>query len=331
MFLFYNDKNYSQSITLYDSAPKFYWPGRRNCKTKPNETLPHILREFTFEKEKYNIEIVPAQIQSGDGNIYQYYPGPREEIIEEAIIKIAVNGNGRFVKDRATVFFSLYELRNELKNTGHTYSIREINEALTICKRTTLIVKRISDDKIKFETSIFDLIGTRSKKDWNKNGKQSESFVILNLFVSQAITDGEYRQFDYNKHMQLRNPLSRWLHKRLIHYFKFASNNKIYNIRASTIIKESPMPEYKRFRDSINYINKAWKHLEDADIVSPTTKKTDKDGRKIVDVIYIVKGTWIFNRSQVKANEHSMRINQKLSKYEITTKRDNRQMPLNLI
>ena len=67
-----------------------------------------------------------------------YYPGTREELVEDALRKIASCQFSGFMQQIPTetsgVLFSLYELMAELAETGHTFSYQQIIESLTVLR-----------------------------------------------------------------------------------------------------------------------------------------------------------------------------------------------------
>ena len=65
------------------------------------------------------MKITPATIKNAKGEEKAYYPSQREEIVEDAIRKIAIEKGGVFIDGGAGVQFSIYELANELKKRGH--------------------------------------------------------------------------------------------------------------------------------------------------------------------------------------------------------------------
>jgi hypothetical protein len=71
----------------------------------------------------------------------EYYPSPREELVEEALRKIACDQvKGVYLDDGAGVQFTLYELKKELKERGHDIDKVDLVEALKICNLTTLLL-----------------------------------------------------------------------------------------------------------------------------------------------------------------------------------------------
>jgi hypothetical protein len=73
--------------------------------------LPRLERDFQHRGETYKVTIRPARITGRDGMDKEYYPGPREELVEEALRKLACDRlNGVYLDDQAGVQFTIYEL-----------------------------------------------------------------------------------------------------------------------------------------------------------------------------------------------------------------------------
>ena len=107
-----DDQKYSNTIELYDGAPKFFWGKVERVSDK---YLDPIHRDFVHKGKKYAIKISPGNLTGKDGVSRYYYPAKREEIVEDALRKLAVEGQGKFLNDAASVQFTLYQLREELK------------------------------------------------------------------------------------------------------------------------------------------------------------------------------------------------------------------------
>ena len=70
-----------------------------------------LKREFEFRGEKRILKIRPAVIEdSRNGTVKQMYPGRREEIVEEVLRKLAVEGGGIFLDNKAAITFSVWQM-----------------------------------------------------------------------------------------------------------------------------------------------------------------------------------------------------------------------------
>src|SRR5271156_4943197 len=99
--------------------------GRRGCPSA----------EFQYKGRTFVRILSPARVQDLDGVTREYYASANEELVEDALRKIATEQqSGYFDKPnyRSGVVFTLYALREELKKRGHTRSYQQIVLALNI-------------------------------------------------------------------------------------------------------------------------------------------------------------------------------------------------------
>jgi hypothetical protein len=130
--------------------PKYYWGKVERIAGRFLESLE---REFECRGVKYKIQISPASIVDPDGVERYYYPSKREELVEDALRRLATTEKGLFLDDKAAVTFTLYQLQQELKANGHSYSITQIKDALLICKKTNITVST-EDGKAIFVSNL---------------------------------------------------------------------------------------------------------------------------------------------------------------------------------
>lgn len=119
---------YSNTIELYDFMPKYHWG---KVERIGGEFLRVLKREFECRGTRYKIEVAPAVITDRDGVERYHYPSKREELVEDALRRLATTEKGVFLDDRAGVTFTLYQLQQELRKSGHDYNIRQLNSTLS--------------------------------------------------------------------------------------------------------------------------------------------------------------------------------------------------------
>ena len=106
---------------------------------------------------KYKIEIAPAVIKDRDGVNRYYYPSKREELVEDALRRFVTAKQGVFLR-RAGVTFSLYQLQEELRKNGHSYSKTQIKDALLICAKNSITVTS-EDGTTILVSNLFETLG----------------------------------------------------------------------------------------------------------------------------------------------------------------------------
>ncbi len=226
---------YSQSIELYDAIPKYFWgkPPRDS-----GGYLPILRREFKHKGVAYEVEIFPARLSKKVKGVeieQEYYPGAREEIIEDALRKIATDSRAQRIDKRYGLRFSLSELKKELKRTGHAFNNAQIKDALKICAGSKIELKSKSNGaKMAVTQSIFPLYGAVEREDWLKT--KAQFAVEFHTLVTRSIEQNTFRQINYERSMRISNSLARWLHKRMSHNYRQAQTfSNAYTITLSTI------------------------------------------------------------------------------------------------
>ena len=129
-------ERFSNAIDLWDSVPRYSVSRQAMNKARENGTfLENHTATFQYRGRTYTRTISPARVTDLDGKQRDYYPSATEELVEDALRKLAIDQQaGYFDKPnyRSGVIFSLYALREELKKRGHSRSYQEIVLALNI-------------------------------------------------------------------------------------------------------------------------------------------------------------------------------------------------------
>lgn len=303
------DKQFSNTIEFYDFCPKYiYWRTER----LQDKFLDRLEREFECRGQKYNIAIDPAKIKDSDGVVRDYFPGVVEELVEDALRKLAVDGHGMFLDDQAAVTFTLYELQQELAKTGHTYSLDQIKKALMVCVGTTIHLTTESGETV-FSDHLFETVGLNTREDWKGQGKKTKAFVRFNSLVTKSIKEGSWRQFNYEISMRFKYVVSRQLNKRLSHNFTYANMAKDFNISLSTMLRDFGLTPYEYMRDNLRHVTKALDEMKEKRVIrSYEIKHIYDTGRKnkLIDAVIEVKPDLDFVNQTIRANVKQGRVKQ---------------------
>jgi hypothetical protein len=254
---------YSNTIELYDFTPKYVWGKQKRIQGKFLDT---IKRPFVCRGQQYTVTVSPARIEGKDGIFRDHFPGKREELVEDALRKIATRGNAVMFDELAGVTFTFYELQQELKRNGHSYSINELKDALKICGGTHLTITS-TDGSSVLMSSVFECIGLHTREEWKGSGKKTRAFVRFNSLVTQGITNRQFRLYDYDKTMRYTNVIARQLHKRMTHHYKQASYSSPYTITLTTIIRDFGLTLYTQLRDNLRDVEQALQEMQAQNVV----------------------------------------------------------------
>ncbi len=316
------DKKYSNTIELYDFIPKYVW-GR--VERINGQFLNTLERYFECRGIQYKVKIRPARMDDSDGSERDYYPGKREELVEDALRKLICEGQGIFLDDEAGAFFTLTKLQEELMNMGHSYSKDQIKEALLVCNKTTLEVYSIDGGTI-VSASIFTTLGITSRDDWKNHTKDAKCFVRFNPLVTTSIKNKTFRQIDYAVTMAYKSVIARQLHKRLSHHYTQASILEKYQILLSTIIRDFGLSIYDDIRNNLRDVKLALDEMSVKEIeIEENGQKTKKEvgiiasykiekkfdptnKRKMVDALITIATYQNFNGEMKKANAKQSEI-----------------------
>lgn len=330
------DKKYSNTIELYDFIPKYVWGSVERIQ---GTFLLSLERDFECRGTSYKATIRPARLKDKNGVEKDYFPGKREELVEDALRKLVCDGQGLFLDDEVGVLFTLGKLQEELSNMGHTYNKDEIKEALFICSRTGLDVCTI-DGKAIVTANIFTTLGLTTRDDWKENTKEAKCFVRFNPLVTTGIKNKAFRQIDYGTTMKYKSYIARQIHKRLSHHYTQASVTEKYQILLSTIVRDFGLTAYGQLRDNLREVKKALDEMSvKTVIVEENGQKTKKeigiiaeytiekrfdfrDKRKIQDALITIKTYRNFNGEMMQANARQVGIKNPLKQTS-----QNKQLP----
>lgn len=324
---------FSNSIELWDAVPRYSVSRRAMAMMRDaSGNLPLQQLEFEYRQTKFNVSIQPALIEQKDKNgkpkksrdgkqlTIAYYPSANEEIIEEVLRKMAADqGSGFFTAGtssvrRSGVVFSLYRLREELKQCGHTRSYEEIKLSLDIMAGSNINITASSSAAIdaidldlpfgrsNYLAALFGVNRLDLKTDPTKKW-----MVHFHPFVTMCIASLSYRQFDYRRLMSHSTQLARWLHKLLILKYTFASKLKPFQIRFSTIRRDSAMlGNYVRGRKAFEMCDLSLNELKEHGVLTDINRRVEVEGRgKILDIIYELVPTVEFVKEVKAANRRA--------------------------
>ena len=271
----------SNSVEFWDALPKFSVHRNKQIELRhENGFLPIHKADFTFREQKYLLELQPAYITEGNRDV-GYYPSSDEELIWEVLIKyFADQQYGLHMPDEeppsSFVRFSLHLLQRELGKHGHKRSLKQIRHAVEVLSRCMLVISKADSKNALYRAPILADVLDVSRNDYLDD--PTKLWVgRLPVIVSFALKSLEYRQYNYATSLSFKDPLSRWVHKRITHRFTQASLLETYNISLSRIVNESGYLEKGgRVRRHVARIDKVLQDLCDAHVLT----YTDKDERR---------------------------------------------------
>lgn len=298
----------SNSIELWDAVPRYSISRQAMTKMRDEHgNLPLLKLDFEYRGSKFSASIQATQIEDRDEKgrpkktpdgrsiTVAYYPSANEELVEEALRKLAVDQEQGFYTNekpsaRSGVVFSLYQLREELQQRGHTRSFDEIKLSLDILSGSVITITPNTPTSLDlpFKKSPYlpELTGV-TRKDL-KTDPDKKWMVQFHPFVTASIDKLSYRQFNYHQLMSHTTQLARWLHKQLILKYTFASRLNPFEIRYSTIKRDSAMLEnYARQRKAQETCDFSMEELQRNGVLTSIQRRVETGERgKILDIVY---------------------------------------------
>jgi hypothetical protein len=310
----------SNTFDLWDSVPRYSVSRQAMTKMRTGKGFLELLKlDFNYKGMSLKAIIQPARIEEPDGTTQDYYPSANEELIEDTLRKIAADQNrGYFDKPnfRSGVVFTLHVLRQELKRRGHTRSYQEIIRSLNILARSTIEIRAADGNNSDAFTvgNYFPSLTAVSRKKLIDDPR-AKWIVQFHPLVTQSIDALTYRQFNYHQMMAHSTQLARWLHKQLSLKFTFASLATPFDMRYSTIRRDSALLEnYSRERKAIEALDGAFEELTTQKILLVAKKKELTGMRgKIEDVVYTLTPSPDFVAQIKAANKRHSQAVEKLA------------------
>lgn len=302
-----SEREFSNTVELYDFIPKYHWGKVQRIN---NKFLDSLEREFECRGVKYKVKIRPASVEDRNGVERYYYPSKREELVEDALRKFVAEGQGVFLDEQAGVTFSLYQLQEELKRNGHSYSKDQIKDALLICARTNMTVTNETGNSV-LVSNLFETLGLQTRDDWKDQDNKSRAFVRFNTLVTKSITSRTFRQLNYEKVMSYKNVIARQLHKRMSHNYVQASFTNPYNFLLSTVIRDFGLTQYAQLRDNLRDVQIALDEMiEKKVLLSYKVEKVIENSKraKLLDAKFLLTPDPSFINEIIGANRLQTKI-----------------------
>jgi hypothetical protein len=313
-FLANNDEKrdtLSNAIDLWDSVPRYSISRQAMTKARIQDRFLEK-HELTFQHrgQSYTRVVYPARVKDFDGVDREFYPSANEELIEDALRKLAIEQQAGYF-DRPNyssgVVFSLYMLRDELQKRGHTRSYPQIVQSLNILAHSIVDIIPHGEGEKQITSPCLPALAAVSRARLAEDPK-ARWVVQFHPLVTGGIDTVQYRQFNYHVMMSHSTQLARWLHKQLVLKFTFADHFKTFETRYSTVKRDSGMLEgYKRERDAVDALEAAYLELQQREVISRFERKDELGPRKkLIDVVFTVRPNSDFVHETKAANRRQL-------------------------
>ena len=308
----------SNAIDLWDNVPRYSISRQAMTKSRiEGRFLEKYQTEFQHRGRTYTVTITPARVRDLDGVDREFYPSATEELIEDALRKLAADQHcGWFDQSKpwSGVVFTLHGLRQELQRRGHTRSYQEIVLALDILHKSNIeISAQQQEGQPAFRTTSETYLPhiTVVSRGRLREDPKAKWLVRFHLFVTLSIDQLTYRQFNYHLMMSHTTQLARWLHKQLALKYTFASIADPFEIRYSTVKRDSGLlHNYGRERDAVDALYKALSELKEHEVLLSFTRQNIVGPRgKLLDTIFKLIPTPKFSQDMKASNRRLANAN----------------------
>ena len=301
----------SNTLDLWDSVPRYSVSRQAMDKARKARGFLDLMEiNFQYRGTALKAVIQPARVAEKAGAPSKdYYPSANEELVEDALRKIAAEqNNGYFDKPnfRSGVVFTLHMLREELKRRGHSRSYQQIVLSLNILAGSIIEIRTASGKNGEgFAKSAYFPSLSAASRNRLADDPEAKWIVQFHPLVTQAIDALTYRQFNYAQMMSHSSQLARWLHKQLSLKFTFASMVTSFEIRYSTIKRDSALLDnYKQQRQAVVMLDAAFEELRGGGVLMLVKKRLVRGARaKLEDVVYTLSASREFVAQMKAANK----------------------------
>ncbi len=302
--------SYSNTFELYQSLPDVVVGKQDKYRNEDGSAKP-INRNFVYKNKEYKFKMLPGYVES-NGQDKAYFKGIKEELVERAVHKLAVD-SGYFHNNTNTEDFALvttiYQIRKELKKHGKTYNTRQVKESLMVLSTMSYVLDASDiDNEAKLPFSPLRAILKHDNVNKDSEGKEANVLIYLNPLISKNILSEEYKHYNYKRIMEDSSYLSRWLLTRLYTRFTFARQDKTYHFLLSTLLSEGVMAARPSLSTNIKEVEEALK--SHPDILQSYTVETKEDinpkskRARIYDAKFTITPSESFIKEQIRINAH---------------------------
>ena len=344
LFAPFFSERHNRVFDIYDALPRFVLSWKREADAKGAKGI--TFSNVRIGDQTVAVKITPAVVtdpkqaapptregapQRLSGKLI--FPGPREEIIEFALRRMAAVQYADMKRrtgkdaDQVTVTFHLSELRGQLAEDGHHFKGAEISEALEVLALSKIqlsgdVPANVAEGYRWKSTQAYsmleDLRVVEPKEGDTSEGDRASYFVSFHPLASAAILQGRFFDHNHRRTMQLRKPLARWLIKRMSLKYRQASRGGVvaregYNLSLSRIIAESGLLPEKRLRDTVQRIRDAIHELKSAgwlsrfqafDEVTTFTDNGARGQKAIKDIVWTFYPSTEFINEIIEGNDN---------------------------
>lgn len=147
------------------------------------------------------------------------------------------------------------------------------------------------------------MVGLTTRGEFRKKGGNAGCYVQFNPLVNESIMNLSFRQYNYKIGMQIRSPLARYIYKRMSHYWTQASPDSPYTPSLISFLTQSPRELSPRMPENVRAMKLALEALIKQEVISDYDANQIKDGRRVIDVRYVIRPHENFVKQVMASNK----------------------------
>lgn len=155
------------------------------------------------------------------------------------------------------------------------------------------------------------MVGLTTLNDLKNKKQDARCYVQFHPLVHESIVSLTYRQYNYKIGMNIRSPLARFIYKRMSHYWTQASLSTPYTPSLKSFLSQSPRELSPRMPENVRAMKNALDVLAGEQVISEYEANHIKDGRKTLDVRYVILPHDKFVKQMMASNKRRQQVEQK--------------------
>jgi len=294
-YLIPKDKeDYSSVYEFLTSLPIFYYGNN-------NPDVIELDREFIYQKNHYKVNVKKTRLSKTDDT----FMGVIEQDVLDTLLYMATQEKTtRIVENgRIKILVSINEIYTQLKKKVRYENIKKAIQRL---KETQISIQPLDPSKSNIKWHTESIISQYLIEDERYTaGKDPKTFIEFNTAFTKELLSGKIKLINFPKYIQLKNPISKYIYKKLVLSDMFSSSNYdlFYHNKSlftfllncgyqtdTTMSKNNTIRAYKQ----------ALKELEENDLLNCDKSKMTaiKQGNKVVDYyIELTPSKWLVDEN----------------------------------
>jgi hypothetical protein len=311
---FTQQAKFSNALNLVHTIPRF-------DRRKQNYRLQHesgsAVRTYVTQylDSEYTVKVTAASVlrKNSTSKVMEnvlIWPGDREEKVEAGILKLAAGGGISRIDSQGQsgygCYFTVYALRKLVRMNAD-----EVKSAIEVLNKSILEISSVTKTEKGNNTSDMSASFLPVKYLSKVAGSHSEQcWVIFHPAIMVAIDSLQYRPYLYSNASYHKKGLARYLHRRLIIRYTYASIDNTYNFNLRTLMNDfGKTPRYEpisfiTLRNLARDTRLALLDLASSFVIMPnfTVESKVDDAGNINDYKYVVSATPEFTKQQKESN-----------------------------